>query len=117
LSPDGQLLAVTNLYDGVDFYDMKSRQQVRSFVDRIEKNVAIDITFIQKGAAILLGGSCGRATICDSKTGEEIIVLEHEGKSYTLPLSALIDLLLAHNIVQTVVRSSDLSAPVSLLST
>jgi hypothetical protein len=80
LSPDGEFLVATNLYDGVDWYSIKSRMLVHSMVQRIETNVTIPVTFIDHGSAILVGGSCGHASICDANTGETIQELEHDGE-------------------------------------
>lgn len=83
LSPDGDLIAVTNLYDGVDWYTVKTRQCVHSSIDRVETNVPMPVIFIDRGSAILVGGSCGHAMICNTEGSDPISLLQHEG-AYTV---------------------------------
>ena len=58
LSTDCRAIAVTNLFDGVDWYDLKSRGLVDSFRTTIADNVITPI--VSDGAgSLIIGGSCG----------------------------------------------------------
>lgn len=102
---------VTNLYDGIDWYSVKSRTLTSSTVQRIETNVVIPITFIDNGSGVLLGGSCGHASICDVKTRDTIQELEHDGKlcRFTKRCVLNVDHNSAHEVVKAVVRSAILT--------
>ena len=95
----------TNLYNGVDWYKLRSRTLTHLMVQRIEMNVIIPIAFIDQGSAILLGGSCGHASICDINTRETIQELHHDGKLHYLTKGLTLSVRLAHDVVKALVRS------------
>jgi hypothetical protein len=85
ISPDEKALAVTNLYDGIDWYSLDSNHFMDSSfqhttVHPIPKNVILPVTFIYAGHAVLSGTSHGCARITDANTWSSIGMLAHEGK-------------------------------------
>jgi len=80
ISPDGETIAVTNLYDGADCYLVQSQRHSMRIIDEIRTNVPIPVAFIDSGSFILLGGSTGTATIYDSRSGQPVQVLNHDCK-------------------------------------
>jgi hypothetical protein len=85
VSPDEKILAVTNLYDGIDWYSLDSNHFVDSSflhttVHPISRNVILPVTFVYAGRAVLSGTSHGHARITDALTWSSIRMLAHEGK-------------------------------------
>jgi hypothetical protein len=84
VSPDEKSLAVTNLYDGIDWYSLGSNHVDSSFqhttIHPIAKNVILPVTFIYAGRAVLSGTSHGCARITDAITWNSIGTLPHERK-------------------------------------
>jgi hypothetical protein len=83
LSPDEKLLAVTNLYDGIDWYALGSNHFMDASFQHttthpIPENVILPITFIYGGSAVLSGTSYGCARIADANTWSLIGKLTHE---------------------------------------
>ena len=58
ISPDNRVVAVTNLFDGVDWYDLENQCLVDSFRMAIEDNIVTPIILNSSGSWIT-GGSCG----------------------------------------------------------
>ena len=62
LSVDRRAIAITNLFDGVDWYDLTSRGLADSLRTTITDNVITPI--ISDGAgSLIIGGSCGTVQI------------------------------------------------------
>ncbi|TCD59758.1 hypothetical protein EIP91_011572 [Steccherinum ochraceum] len=57
LSPDGQLLAVFNLRDGFDIYDLKGRTLARSYPRLISNHVMLPVIFINRGEDLMFGST------------------------------------------------------------
>lgn len=83
ISLDEKTLVVSNLYDGLDWYNIPDRVFSRAVPVRIVRNKPIPVLFIDNGNAIVVGGSSGTARILDSRTAETIQSLDHSGKSLT----------------------------------
>jgi len=65
VSPDEKILAMTNLYDGIDWYSLNSNHFIDTLLQNttphtISENVILPVTFIQNGTALL----SGMATSC-----------------------------------------------------
>ncbi|KAH9172233.1 WD40-repeat-containing domain protein [Lactarius sanguifluus] len=82
VSPDQKVLAVTNLYDGIDWYSLDSNH----FTDTsfrhtsphtISENVILPVAFIHNGTAVLSGTSTGCARITRLKDYSLIESLQH----------------------------------------
>ena len=79
LSVDRKAIAVTNLFDGVDWYDLTSRGLVDSLRTTIEDNVIIPI--VSDGAgSLIIGGSCGTVQLLQPFPAIVIQTLELEGE-------------------------------------
>ncbi|KAH9030026.1 hypothetical protein EDB85DRAFT_1845785, partial [Lactarius pseudohatsudake] len=85
VSPDQKVLAMTNLYDGIDWYSLDSNH----FMDTsfrhtsphtISENVILPVAFIHNGTAVLSGTSTGCAWITRSKDYSLIESLQHDCK-------------------------------------
>ena len=81
ISPDEQLVAVSNLHDGFDLYRTSDQTHIRTFFADTSINVSLPILFIDNGSALLMGSSCGKVKICDASTGVELQELSHGGKT------------------------------------
>ena len=83
VSPDEKTLAITNLYDGIDWYSLESNHFMDALFQHTTthvttENVILPVTFINAGNAVLLGMSCGCAQITDAHTWSLIEKLTHE---------------------------------------
>ena len=82
VSPNQKILAMTNLYDGIDWYALDSNH----FMDTpfqnttpytISKNVILPVIFVHNGAAVLLGTLTGCAQITNLKDHSLVESLQH----------------------------------------
>lgn len=85
VSPDEKILAVTNLYDGIDWYSLTSNHFVdapfqHTTTHPTPENVILPVTFIHAGSAVLSGTSYGCARITSTKDWSLIEKLPHERK-------------------------------------
>jgi hypothetical protein len=85
VSPNQKILAVTNLYDGIDWYSLDSNH----FTDTpfrnttshaISENVILPVTFVHNGTAVLSGTSTGCARITSVKDHSLVELLQHDCK-------------------------------------
>lgn len=88
MSPNEKILAVTNLYDGIDWYSLNSNH----FMDAsyqyttthpIPENVILPITFVHGNNAVLSGTSDGCARITTVKDWALTEKLRHDGEQST----------------------------------
>ncbi|KAF9786242.1 WD40-repeat-containing domain protein, partial [Thelephora terrestris] len=79
LSTNNGTIAVTNLFDGVDWYSIKSQRLVDSFRMLIEDNIVAPIIFDGTGSWIS-GGSCGAVRVICPFPAIGIETLELEGE-------------------------------------
>ncbi|KAI0689981.1 hypothetical protein C8T65DRAFT_519269, partial [Cerioporus squamosus] len=80
LAPDGQFLAISNLYDGVDVYNGADAALLRTIPLDITDNIPLPVVFVDGGAKLIAGSSCGKVSICDVATGQVQLVLDHGGE-------------------------------------
>jgi hypothetical protein len=82
VSPNQKILAVTNLYDGIDWYSLDSNH----FIDTpfqnttphtISENVILPVTFVHNSSAVLSGTSTGCARITSLKDYSLVESLHH----------------------------------------
>ncbi|KAI9442139.1 WD40-repeat-containing domain protein [Lactarius indigo] len=83
LSPNGRFLAVTNLYDGIDWYSLDSNHFMdapflHTTTHAISENVILPVTFIHGGTAVLSGTSTGCARITNLKDYSLAESLQHD---------------------------------------
>lgn len=85
VSPNEKILAVTNLYDGIDWYSLDSNH----FMDTpfqnttphtISENVILPVIFVHNGTAVLSGTSTGCARITSQKDHSLVELLQHDRK-------------------------------------
>lgn len=78
LSVDCRAIAITNLFDGVDLYDLTSRSLVDSLRTTIADNIITPI--ISDGAGLLIvGGSCGTVQLLQLFPAIIVQTLDLEG--------------------------------------
>ncbi|KIN97370.1 hypothetical protein M404DRAFT_160630, partial [Pisolithus tinctorius Marx 270] len=84
LSLDTKRIALMNLGDGVDMYspgqsypDICLKNQPLSK----EKNIPVQVSWLQDGAAIVSGSSDGGVCIWEIPSGKLLQLLEHKGMS------------------------------------
>jgi len=82
ISLDQKTLVVSNLYDGLDWYNIPDRAFSRAVPIRITRNKPLPVLFIDDGDAIIIGGSSGEVRILDSRTAETLQTLEHDRKFF-----------------------------------
>lgn len=82
VSPDGKLVVVSNMYDGVDFYSISTHAFSHTVIYRVNPhmNSPIPVEFLPDGRAILIGGTYGSARMVDAQTSETIQLLPHSGE-------------------------------------
>ena len=83
VSPNQKVLAVTNLYDGIDWYSLDSNHFVdTSFLHTtphaISGNCILPVTFIHNGTAVLSGMTTGCARITRLKDYSLVESLQHD---------------------------------------
>ena len=88
LSPDHQLLAISNMSTGFDIYDLDSDEPVMSMTHAIRKQIGPPVLFVHGGQALLGGSSTGRVDLWDVDSGRRLHSLVHSGIS-SLPLCGL----------------------------
>lgn len=81
ISPDEKHLAISNLFDGLDWYSITEHKLSHSVPCPInlQNNIPIPVRFGDDGGIIIVGGSSGNARILDSMTAETIQSLSHDG--------------------------------------
>ena len=80
LSPCGQIIAISNLYDGFDLYTTEDAALLRTFLCDVTDNVPLPAVFVREGTALIMGTSCGKVNVGDVRTGELIQQLDHDGR-------------------------------------
>ncbi len=83
MSPNQNVLAVTNLYDGIDWYSLDSNHFMDTLFQHttphaISDNVILPVTFIHNGTAVLSGTSIGCAQITRLKDHSLVESLQHD---------------------------------------
>lgn len=83
MSPNEKLLAVTNLYDGIDWYALNSNHFMEASFQHttthtIHENVIHPLTFIHGNAGVLSGTSHGCARITTVKDWSLLERLQHD---------------------------------------
>ncbi|KAF9790990.1 WD40-repeat-containing domain protein [Thelephora terrestris] len=81
VSPDGKFVAVSNMYDGVDFYSISTPAFSHTIQYRVNPhmNSPIPVEFFPDGRVLLIGGTHGSARMVDTQTYETIQLLPHSG--------------------------------------
>lgn len=72
-------MAVSNLYDGCDLYDLNDQTHLRTFQVNTKINVPLPVLFVQTASAVVMGTSCGEVRIIDVSAGVVLQVLDHNG--------------------------------------
>ena len=85
VSPNQKLLAMTNLYDGIDWYSLDSNHFMgtpfqNTTPHTILENVILPVVFIHNGTAVLSGASTGCAWITGVKDHSLVELLQHDCK-------------------------------------
>ncbi|KAI0689578.1 hypothetical protein C8T65DRAFT_544841, partial [Cerioporus squamosus] len=83
LSPDESFFAVSNLYDGFDLYRTSDHSWVRAYRADTRLNLPLPVIFVEDGAKLFTGTSCGQVSLVDLQTGQEIQELCHNGRVST----------------------------------
>src|ERR1700761_4553257 len=83
VSPNERTLAVTNLYDGIDWYSLTSNHFTDASFQHTTthptpENAILPITFIHGSSAVLSGTSYGCARITSSKDWKLVEKFPHE---------------------------------------
>lgn len=73
------MIAVTNLFDGVDCYDLTNQCLVYSFKTTITENIITPVILDATGS-LIIGGSCGTVQVFRPLPAEVIQTLELAGK-------------------------------------
>lgn len=82
ISSDETTLAISNLFDGLDMYDLKSQQFTRTLPTYIMENVLIPLVFVHNDQAILVGSAHGAVKILNCLTGDTYADLSHSSTSF-----------------------------------
>ncbi|KAA1480163.1 WD40 repeat-like protein [Dentipellis sp. KUC8613] len=83
LSPSARSIAVTNLYDGVDWYSLKTSRfsSGGKFVNTVpvpsRENILAPICHSPDGAFVIAGGSAGAVRLIHAESVETMQILEH----------------------------------------
>ena len=96
---------MTNLYDGLDWYNIPDRTFSRSVPLRINHNVPIPVLLVDEGNVLLVGGTSGAIKVLNTHTAETIQTLDHT-RVYLISSSLLTNFHLcdaAEDLVQALV--------------
>ncbi|KAG2094663.1 WD40-repeat-containing domain protein [Suillus discolor] len=87
-SADGRV-AVSNLFDGFDCYDINSGKHLANLPTPIIQSIPLPSVFIEGGQSILCGSSCGYALIYSGNMKSVLQVLRHGGASLEINAAAM----------------------------
>jgi WD40 repeat protein len=80
VSPDEKTIAISNLYDGIEIYDISSAILIWSIKLETRKNDALPIMFLHHHSHILLTvNSVGRVRLWNTETGQPLHSLKNDG--------------------------------------
>lgn len=79
LHPNGSTIAVSNLFDGVDWYSISPQKHANSVKIPISDNLPTPLCYIHGGSALLVGGTSGKAHIIDCRSLNELQAMDHNG--------------------------------------
>ena len=79
INPEGDIIAVSNFYDGIDLYDLNTTQVIKTITPGhgLATNVIFQLVYLDNN--ILLVGGTGFARTLDVHTGETLKLFEHGG--------------------------------------
>ena len=85
VSPNQKILAITNLYNGIDWYSLDSNHFIdtpfqNTMPHTILENVILPMMFVHNGTAVLLGTLMGCAQITSLKDHSGVELLQHDYK-------------------------------------
>ncbi len=85
VSPNEKVLAMTNLYNGIDWYSLDSNHFMDTSFEHttthaISENVILPLTFIHNGTAVLSGTSTSCAWITSLKDHSLAELLQHDSE-------------------------------------
>lgn len=86
---NGSELAVANLHNGVDIYNIPSLNLVKSFSYSIKINALYKVCITQNGW-VVAGGENGAARLFDMRRGEFLKMIQHSDGGYTLYVCRMI---------------------------
>jgi hypothetical protein len=80
---ESRILALTNLTDGIDWYNMKSRNYVTTTYQDLTQdfNVPVPIVFLDKDT-VVVGSGTGRVGIYNMGEKKALQILDHSGVYY-----------------------------------
>lgn len=84
ISPGGENIVVSNLFDGLDFYSITGRDLSHSVPCPInqQKNSPVPVLFSGNGSTIIVGGTSGSVRVLDSSSCETLQILPHDGQLF-----------------------------------
>ena len=74
------MIAVSNLFDGVDYYSTSPPRHASSVQIPISDNLPTPLSYIHGGSALLIGGTAGKARIIDCQSLSVFQTLDHNGE-------------------------------------
>ncbi|KAI0643949.1 WD40-repeat-containing domain protein [Trametes meyenii] len=76
-----KLLAVSNLYDGFDVYDVTAdfQKHLRTFAVPLSINLPLPVLLTSDESEMVVGSSSGKVHVFDPTTGRELQLLDHAG--------------------------------------
>ncbi|RPD67247.1 hypothetical protein L227DRAFT_605647 [Lentinus tigrinus ALCF2SS1-6] len=77
VSSDGNVIVVSNLYDGFDMYDVRSRGWLKTLTIPISENVPLPVLITHDLEELFLGSPSGHVRVYDFASVEEELILEH----------------------------------------
>ncbi|KAI0822493.1 hypothetical protein BC628DRAFT_1327261 [Trametes gibbosa] len=74
------MLAVSNLYDGFDIYNLSTQSHVRTFQVTLSVNLPLPVLLASDGSECVFGSSSGEVRIVDPTSAQELQILNHDGE-------------------------------------
>ncbi|OJT11239.1 hypothetical protein TRAPUB_12239 [Trametes pubescens] len=75
----GTLLAASNLYDGVDVYDITQRVHLRTCRTSLKDNLPLPVVLTHDDSEIVVGSASGDVRVFDPSTSQEAQALDNNG--------------------------------------
>lgn len=118
ISSDETTLAISNLFDGLDMYDLKNQRFTHTLPTYIMENVLIPLVFVHNNEAILVGSAHGAVKILDCLTGDTHADLSHSSTPSISSLLCLIpEYILDWDMVQAIDYCYDCSKSTHYIAT
>ncbi|KAI9059819.1 hypothetical protein FKP32DRAFT_1579130, partial [Trametes sanguinea] len=80
-------LAVSNLYDGFDLYDIETGAHVHTYTTALPVNVPLPVVVTSDGSELITGSAYGKVEVFNPASHERLQRLDHNGQFEDIPIT------------------------------